>query len=63
MLLIVVVVALLFATAIAVLITRSVVGPVKGLMSRLRSLDEQDLTSLTSGLEAAAAGDFTTTRR
>ena len=59
MLLIVMAIALLFATAIAVLITRSVVGPVKGLMNRLRSLDEQDLTSLTSGLEAAAAGDFT----
>ncbi len=59
MLLIVMGIALLIAIAIAVLITRSVVGPVKALMHRLRSLDEQDLTSLTSGLEAAAAGDFT----
>ncbi|MBE2316222.1 methyl-accepting chemotaxis protein [Solirubrobacter sp. CPCC 204708] len=58
-LLIVLIVALLVATAIAVLITRSVVGPVRALMARLRGLEEQDLTSLTSGLEAAAAGDFT----
>jgi methyl-accepting chemotaxis protein len=60
-LLIVAFVALAFAAGIAVLITRSVVGPVKGLMVRLRGLDEQDLTSLTSGLEAAATGDFTKT--
>ncbi len=52
MLLIVMGIALLIATAIAVLITRSIVGPVTALMHRLRSLDEQDLTSLTSGLEA-----------
>jgi methyl-accepting chemotaxis protein len=59
LLLIVVGVALLLATAFAVVITRSVVGPVRGLMSRLRSLDEQDLTQLTGGLEASAGGDFT----
>jgi methyl-accepting chemotaxis protein len=28
-------------------------------MSRLHSLDEQDLSALTGGLEAAARGDFT----
>jgi hypothetical protein len=55
-LLIVLAVSLLLATAFAVVITRSVVGPVRALMSRLRSLDEQCLTELTGGLEAAAAG-------
>ncbi|MDA0181213.1 methyl-accepting chemotaxis protein [Solirubrobacter phytolaccae] len=60
-LLLVALVSLAFAAGIAVLITRSVVGPVKGLMARLRGLEEQDLTSLTDGLEAAAAGDFTHT--
>jgi methyl-accepting chemotaxis protein len=59
LLLIVVGVSLLLATAFAVVITRSVVGPVRGLMSRLRSLDEHCLSELTGGLEAAAAGDFT----
>jgi methyl-accepting chemotaxis protein len=59
MLLIVVGISLLLATAFAVVITRSVVRPVHALMSRLRSLDERDLTQLTDGLEAAAGGDFT----
>jgi methyl-accepting chemotaxis protein len=49
----------LIACGFAFVITRSVVVPVRGLMSRLRSLDEQDLSSLTGGLEAAARGDFT----
>ncbi|WP_053227188.1 methyl-accepting chemotaxis protein [Solirubrobacter soli] len=51
----------LIACAFAFVITRSVVVPVRGLMSRLRSLDEQDLSALTDGLEAAARGDFTHT--
>jgi methyl-accepting chemotaxis protein len=59
MLLIVVGLSLLLATAFAVVITRSVVRPVHALMSRLRSLDERDLTQLTDGLEATAGGDFT----
>jgi nitrogen fixation/metabolism regulation signal transduction histidine kinase len=59
LLLIVVGLSLLLATAFAVLITRSVVRPVHALMSRLRSLDEHCLTDLTGGLEAAATGDFT----
>ena len=53
------VVSLLVAIAFAVVITRSVVRPVRELMARLRSLDEHCLSELTSGLEAAAAGDFT----
>ena len=39
----------------AVVITRSIVNPVRGLVERLRRLDEQDLTELTAGLESAAA--------
>ena len=58
-LMIVMVVAQLIAAGFAVLITRSVVRPVRGLMDRLRSLDTADLQSLTDGLEAAAAGDLT----
>ena len=41
------------------LITRSVVAPVRALRRRLRSLDEHCLQDLTTGLEAAAAGDLT----
>ena len=59
MLRIVLVVSLLVAIAFAVVITRSVVKPVRELMARLRSLDEHCLSELTAGLEAAAAGDFT----
>ena len=50
--------ALLLAIAAAVLVTRSVTRPVAQLHDRLRSLDEQDLTSLTEGLEATADGDL-----
>jgi methyl-accepting chemotaxis protein len=59
LLLIVMVVSMLVAVGFAVLITRSVVGPVRQLMARLRSLDEEGLNDLTGGLEAAATGDFT----
>jgi len=59
LLLIVMIVAQLIAAGLAVLITRSVVAPVRGLMGRLRSLDENCLQELTDGLEAAAAGDLT----
>jgi methyl-accepting chemotaxis protein len=58
-LLVVMLVALAIASLIAVLITRSVVVPVRALGARLRSLDSHCLTELTTGLEAAAAGDFT----
>ena len=58
-LLAVMVLALLIALLTAVVITRSVVRPVRALMARLRSLDSHCLTDLTDGLEAAAEGDFT----
>ena len=58
-LLVVMVVAQLIALLTAVVITRSVVRPVRALVSRLRSLDSHCLTDLTAGLEAAAEGDFT----
>src|SRR6187200_1592350 len=61
LLLIVVAISLLLASAIV--ITRSVVGPVRALMSRLRSLDEDCLEELTTGLEATATGDFTRSAR
>jgi methyl-accepting chemotaxis protein len=57
--LIVVVVALLVAIALAVFVTRSVTRPVAALGARLRSLNDEDLQSLTGGLEAIAAGDLT----
>ena len=59
LLLIVMIVALVIAAAFAVVITRSVVAPVRALNRRLRSLDEHCLQDLTTGLEAAAAGDLT----
>ncbi len=59
LLLIVMLVAAALALAFAVLITRSVVRPVRGLAERLQDLDEHCLSELTAGLEAAAAGDFT----
>ena len=59
LLLIVMVVAQLIALFTAVVITRSVVRPVRALVARLRSLDAHCLTELTAGLEAAAEGDFT----
>jgi methyl-accepting chemotaxis protein len=59
LLLVVVVLSALIAIAFAVVITRGVVGPVRGLMTRLRSLDEHCLSDLSDGLEAAARGDFT----
>jgi methyl-accepting chemotaxis protein len=54
-------VAMLVAAALAVLITLSVVRPVRAVAERLRALDEDGLTNLTAGLSAAAAGDLTVT--
>ena len=59
LLIVILLVSLLTAGALAVLIIRSVVVPVHGLMERLRSMNEHCLQSLTDGLEAAAGGDFT----
>ncbi len=59
LLIVVLLVALALSSAIAVLIIRSVVKPVRGLMDRLASLNEHCLQDLTDGLEAAAQGDFT----
>jgi methyl-accepting chemotaxis protein len=52
-------IALLTAIALAVWVVRSVVRPVKALATRMTDLDENDLTSLSSGLDAIAAGDLT----
>ncbi|HWH96025.1 MAG TPA: methyl-accepting chemotaxis protein [Baekduia sp.] len=57
------VIALLLAIALAVLITRSVTVPVRALASRLRSVQEEDLTALQHGVEALAAGDLTVSVR
>src|SRR4051794_8308446 len=51
--------ALLLAIALATLITRSVTVPVRTLATRLRSVQEHDLTALQTGVEALAAGDLT----
>src|SRR4051794_15856587 len=51
--------ALALAALLAVLITLTVVRPVRDVVSRLRRLDEQDFTALSQGLEAAAGGDLT----
>jgi methyl-accepting chemotaxis protein len=56
---IITVIALLTALALAVWVTRSVVRPVKALAERMTSLDENDLTSLSGGLDAIAGGDLT----
>jgi methyl-accepting chemotaxis protein len=52
-------IALALAALLAVLITLTVVRPVRAAADRLRRLDEQDLSSLSAGLEAAASGDLT----
>jgi methyl-accepting chemotaxis protein len=59
LLIVILLVSLLAAGALAVLIIRSVVGPVRGLMNRLQSVNDHCLQALTDGLEAAAGGDFT----
>src|SRR5262249_44757865 len=59
LLIVVLLIALAVSGAIAVLIIRSVVGPVRGLMERMESLNEHCVQDLTEGLEAAAQGDFT----
>jgi methyl-accepting chemotaxis protein len=50
---------LIFAIAVAVLVTRSVTRPVAALGKRLRALNEHDLESLATGLDAVAHGDLT----
>jgi methyl-accepting chemotaxis protein len=55
----VVVIALLVAIALAVFVTRSVTRPVAALGTRLRSLNDEDLEALSSGLDAVAQGDLT----
>jgi methyl-accepting chemotaxis protein len=57
--LIVLVIALLVATALAIFVTRSVTRPVAALGSRLRSLNDEDLEALSNGLDAVAEGDLT----
>jgi methyl-accepting chemotaxis protein len=59
LILVVALLALAAATALSVWVTRSVTRPVAALGGRLRSLNEQDLESLTGGLEAVAQGDLT----
>ena len=51
--------ALVAAAALAFWVTRSVTRPVAALGSRLRSLNDEDLESLTGGLEAVADGNLT----
>jgi methyl-accepting chemotaxis protein len=57
--LIVLAIAVLFAVALALFVTRSVTRPVSALASRLRSLNDEDLESLSNGLDAVAQGDLT----
>jgi methyl-accepting chemotaxis protein len=58
-LLIAALIPLLLAAGIAVFVTRSVTKPVAALGIRLRSLNEQDLDELATGLDAVAQGDLT----
>jgi methyl-accepting chemotaxis protein len=51
--------ALAAAAGLAIVVTRSVVRPVAALGGRLRTLNDEDLESLTGGLEAVAEGDLT----
>jgi methyl-accepting chemotaxis protein len=56
-------VALLAALALAVAVTRSVTRPVAVLVERLRSLNDNCLASLRTGLAAVAGGDLTVEAR
>ncbi len=58
-LLIVGAISLLLAIALAVLITRSITGPMKRFVAQLRSVQEHDLHDLGEGLQAMADGDLT----
>jgi methyl-accepting chemotaxis protein len=49
----------LIAAAAVAIVSGRLTRPLKGLVSRLRSLGEQDLTSLRTGIEAIAEGDLT----
>ena len=57
--LIVALISALIALALAVLVTRSVVRPVRSLSVRLRSLNDNCLSDLAKGLESCADGDLT----
>ncbi|HEX5621752.1 MAG TPA: methyl-accepting chemotaxis protein [Solirubrobacteraceae bacterium] len=57
--LVVVGIALLVAIALALFVTRSVTRPVAALGTRLRSLNDEDLETLSNGLDAVAQGDLT----
>jgi methyl-accepting chemotaxis protein len=52
-------VAIALAVAIAVMLSRYLIGSISQLVERLRRLEEDDLSELTAGLEAVAAGDLT----
>ena len=54
-----VVVALALTLALALAVARSVTRPVRVLVDRMRSLNEQCLTGLRDGLAALASGDLT----
>jgi len=51
--------SLLVALLLAVLVTRSVMRPVRSLSGRLQSLHENCLSNLAAGLESCADGDLT----
>jgi methyl-accepting chemotaxis protein len=51
--------ALLVATGLAIVVTRSVTRPVAALGTRLRSLNDNCLTGLSEGIDAVAKGDLT----
>jgi methyl-accepting chemotaxis protein len=53
------VVAVLLAIALSLIVTRSVVRPVKALSTRMTSLDEHCLSNLSTALDAVAEGDLT----
>jgi methyl-accepting chemotaxis protein len=51
--------AIVAAVGLAVWVTRSVVGPVSQLSTRMTSLEQVCLTGLAGGLDAVASGDLT----
>src|SRR5215211_4600783 len=57
--LLVAIVSALISLILAVLVTRSVVRPVRALSGRLQSLHDHSLSDLAGGLEACAVGDLT----
>jgi methyl-accepting chemotaxis protein len=59
MILVVLVIAVIGAIALAVVVTRGIVGRVRTLADRLESLDQHCVNSLEVGLAAIAVGDLT----